>query len=387
MQLHKICVVTGTRAEYGLLYWLMKQIQEDRQLQLQVVVTGMHLSAEFGLTYRQIEKDGFEIDEKVEMLLSSDTPVGVTKSMGLGVIGFADALARLSPDMLIVLGDRYEILAAVQAALIARIPVSHLCGGDITEGAFDESIRHCITKMSHFHFVTNESAARRVAQLGENPEHIFNVGSTGLDNIRQLSLIGRDELEKQLDLHFSRRNLLITFHPVTLDMQSPADQFQELLDALQALDGDTSLIFTMPNADTHGRDIVNMINAFVASHANTYAYVSLGRLRYLSVMQQVDAVVGNSSSGLYETPSFNIPTVNVGDRQKGRLQAASVINCMPQAESIKKAIEQAYGLDCSEVTNPYGQGGSSAEIVSTIKQMDFVPEEILKKRFFDMGLK
>jgi len=365
----------------------MKKIQEDRQLQLQVVVTGMHLSAEFGLTYRQIEKDGFEINEKVEMLLSSDTPVGVTKSMGLGVIGFADALARLSPDMLIVLGDRYEILAAVQAALIARIPVSHLCGGDTTEGAFDESIRHCITKMSHFHFVTNESAARRVAQLGENPEHIFNVGSTGLDNIRQLSLIDRDELEKQLDMHFSRRNLLITFHPVTLDIQAPADQFQELLDALQKLDGDTSLIFTMPNADTHGRDIVKMINAFVASRANAYAYVSLGQLRYLSVMQQVDAVVGNSSSGLYEAPSFGIPTVNIGDRQKGRLQAASVINCAPHAESIKQAIEQAYELDCSEVVNPYGQGGSSAEIISAIKQMDIVPEEILKKRFFDMGLK
>lgn len=385
MSVHKICVVTGTRAEYGLLYWLMKKVQDDKQLQLQTVVTGMHLSPEFGLTYRQIEKDGFIIDEKVEMLLSSDTVVGITKSIGLGVIGFADALQRLKPDLLVVLGDRFEILAAVQAALIARIPVAHLCGGDTTEGAFDESIRHSITKMSHFHFVTNDVAARRVAQLGENPEHVFNVGSTGIDNIRQLQLLDRNELEIQLGLQFRKRNLLITFHPVTLELESPLVQFQELLDALASFGEQTGLIFTMPNADTEGREIINMINEFVAIHDNAHAYVSLGQLRYLSVMSQVDAVVGNSSSGLYEAPSFAIPTVNIGDRQRGRLQAASVINCKPAAGEIKQAIEQALTLDCSGVVNPYGQGGSSEEILNIIKRIDIKAGDILKKQFFDIG--
>lgn len=380
----RICVVTGSRAEYGLLYWLMKEIQADTGLQLQVIATGMHLSAEFGSTYRTIEADGFVIDEKVEMLLSSDTPVGIAKSIGLGTIGFADALARLQPDIMVVLGDRYEILAVVQAALVARIPVAHIAGGDVTEGAFDEAIRHSITKMAHLHFVTNAQAERRVRQLGEDPAHIYNVGSPGLDNIARLRLLPRDELEKTLDFSLRKHNLLVTFHPVTLEDHSAAAQFAELLAALDRLGDDFGIIFTKPNADTDGRVIIRQIDEFVATRPNCRAYVSLGQLRYLSLMAQVDAVVGNSSSGLYEAPSFHIPTVNIGDRQKGRLQADSVINCIPQADAIEAAVRAALTKDCSTAINPYGNGDSSVRIKKTLKEIG-APESLLKKHFFDLA--
>jgi UDP-hydrolysing UDP-N-acetyl-D-glucosamine 2-epimerase len=380
----KICVVTGSRAEYGLLYWPMKEIQADPELQLQVVATGMHLSPEFGLTYRTIEADGFPIDAKVEMLLSSDTPVGVAKSMGLGVMGFADALDRLRPDMLLLLGDRYEIFAAAQAALVARVPVAHIAGGDVTEGAFDEAIRHSISKMAHLHFVTNEAAARRVRQLGENPGHIFNVGSPGIDAIKRLTLLDRGGLEQALDFRFRERNLLVTFHPVTLDAQSAETQFRALLAALDGLGPEIGILFTKPNADTDGRAIAQLMEEYVAARPNARAYTSLGQLRYLSAMSQVDAVVGNSSSGLYEAPSFKKPTVNIGDRQKGRLQAASVINCEPEAEAIGKAILDALVLDCSGAVNPYGDGESSRRIREHLKQVA-EPGGLLKKHFFDLG--
>jgi UDP-N-acetylglucosamine 2-epimerase (non-hydrolysing)/GDP/UDP-N,N'-diacetylbacillosamine 2-epimerase (hydrolysing) len=379
----KICVVTGSRAEYGLLFWPMKEIQDDPDLQLQVVVTGMHLSPEFGLTYRSIEADGFVIDARVDMLLSSDTPVGIAKSMGLGVIGFADALDRLRPDMLVLLGDRYEILAAAQAALVARIPIAHIAGGDVTEGAFDEAIRHSISKMSHLHFVTNEVAARRVRQLGENPAHIFNVGSPGLDTIKRMTLLDRPALEKALDFRFLKRNLLVTFHPVTLDSVSAELQFQELLSALDKLGDQSGIIFTKPNADTNGRVLVGLMDAYAAAHANARVYDSLGALRYLSAMSQVDAVVGNSSSGLYEAPSFGKPTVNIGDRQKGRLQASSVINCEPEAGAIEAAILQALAADCAAAVNPYGDGNSAVRIKERLKEVA-APFALLKKHFFDM---
>lgn len=376
--------MTGTRADYGLLYWVIKGIKQDPDLHLQLIVTGMHLAPEFGLTYRTIEADGFTIDAKIEMLLSSDTPVGVAKSIGMGTIGFADAFDRLKPDLLLILGDRFEILAAAQAALVARIPIAHIAGGDVTEGAFDEAIRHSITKMSHLHFVTNAAAVQRVRQLGENPEHVFNVGSPGIDQIKRLVLLTKEELSREIGFTFQPRNLLITFHPVTLEYQPPSDQFRELLLALDQLGAEAGLIFTLPNADTGGRILIQMIEEYVKCRPHARAYTSLGQLRYLSAISHVDAVVGNSSSGLYEVPTLKKPTVNIGDRQKGRLQAASVINCEPNAESIRQAVEHAFDLDCSAVINPYGDGQSSERIVAKLREIEDL-SLLLKKHFYKVG--
>jgi GDP/UDP-N,N'-diacetylbacillosamine 2-epimerase (hydrolysing) len=381
----KICVVTGTRAEYGLLRWVMEGIRESRVLELQLVVTGMHLSPEFGMTVNAIEADGFKIDRKVEMLLSSDTPVGVTKSMGLGMIGFADALAELQPDLMLVLGDRYEIFAAASAAMIARIPIAHLHGGETTEGAFDEAIRHSITKMSHLHFVAAEEYRRRVIQLGEHPHRVFNVGGLGIDNILRLKLLTREELEVELDFKLLSRNLLITFHPVTLEHNTSAGQMRELLAALAELDG-TGLIFTMPNADTEGRALFQQIKDFCAKHPNARAYTSLGQLRYLSCIQHVNGVVGNSSSGLAEVPSFKKGTINIGDRQRGRLKATSVIDCAPERMAISRALvklfSEEFKIQLASGKNPYGNGGASAAIVKALEMIAF--GDLLKKRFYDL---
>jgi len=381
--LRKICVVTGTRAEYGLLYWLMREIQADDELQLQLIVTGMHLSPEFGLTYQVIEQDGFKIDQKIEMLLSSDTPVGIAKSIGLGIIGFAETLERLMPDLLVILGDRYEILAAAQAAMVARIPIAHIAGGDTTEGAIDEAIRHSITKMSHLHFVTNDISAQRVIQMGENPEHIFNYGEPGLDQINRLKLLSKEEVETSLGFKFRKRNLLITFHTVTLEQDSPHEQFEQLLNALDMLDSDVGLIITKPNSDTGGRILIKMIDEYVMKRDNAKAFMSLGQLRYLSCMSHVDAVVGNSSSGLYEAPSFRKPTVNIGDRQRGRLQAESIINCNPEIKQIYDAIQIAFRMDCSNVVNPYGDGETSPKIIKIFKKIDNY-KNLLKKHFYEV---
>ena len=376
----KIAVITGTRAEYGLLYWLLKEIQQDPDLELQLIVTGSHLAPEYGLTYREIERDGFMIREKISMLVSSDTANGTVKSMGLALIGLADALERLAPDILVLLGDRYEILTAAEAALICKIPVAHIAGGDITEGAFDDSIRHAITKMAHLHFVTNEEAWRRVRQMGENPDSIYNVGSPGLDHIKRSSFMTREQLISELNLKFLKRNLLITFHPATLDHEKATEQFQILLDALTDLGPDVGLIFTKPNSDPGGRALIYMVEQYVAEHSNATAFASLGRF-YLSLMAQVDAVVGNSSSGIYEAPSLKKPTVNIGDRQKGRLQAASVINSLVERKAIVQAIEEAFHKDCSEVVNPYGDGESARRIHSVLKQVpDY--QGLLKKHFY-----
>lgn len=380
-QLRTICVITGTRAEYGLLAGVMQKIQACANLKLQIIVTGMHLSPEFGLTYQAIEDDGFIITEKVEMLLSADTPTAIAKSIGLGVIGFADALARLEPDLLVVLGDRYEILAAVQAALVAKIPVAHIGGGDTTEGAFDEAIRHSITKMSHLHFVTNALSGSRVAQLGENPDHIFVVGSPGIDQIMSLELLDKASLAESLDYKFRPKNLLITFHPVTLDAEAPTSQFKLLLAALERLGSDVGLIFTKPNADTHGRELIQLVDEFVASHEQAKAFVSLGQMRYLSTMAVVDAVVGNSSSGLYEAPTLKTPTVNIGDRQQGRLKATSVIDCAVEVEAIYQAITRAFTLDCTNVHNPYGDGRATVKIIDIINR-DWNWQALLKKHFY-----
>jgi GDP/UDP-N,N'-diacetylbacillosamine 2-epimerase (hydrolysing) len=382
-----VCVVTGTRAEYGLLRWVMDGIRNTRGLELQVVVTGMHLSPEFGLTFREIENDGFEIDRKVEMLLSSDSGSGVAKSIGLGVIGFADALKELSPDLLLVLGDRFEILSAVLAATTMRIPVAHLHGGETTQGAIDEPIRHSITKMSHLHFVAAPEYRRRVIQLGEAPRHVFLVGGLGVDCIRRVSLLTRGELEESLGFSFAERNLLVTFHPVTLEVASAAEQMSELLASLEGL-SDTNIVLTLPNADTDGRVLFDLIERFVAAHPNTKAYTSLGQQRYLSCVREVDGVVGNSSSGLTEVPSFRKGTVNIGDRQRGRLRAATVIDCAPDRVSITAAINELYSPEfkakAALATNPYGDGGASDRIVDIVRSIDL--DGILKKDFHDLPI-
>lgn len=381
----KICVITGTRAEYGLLRWVLRGIKDDHGCTLQIVATGMHLSPEFGLTYREIEQDGFQVSRKIEMLTSSDTPVGIAKSMGLGLIGFADALNDLKPDLIVVVGDRFEIFAAVAAALIARIPVAHLHGGETTEGAFDEALRHSITKMSHLHFVAAEEYRQRVIQLGEAPERVFLVGGLGIDSIKRLKLLDRTELEASLGIKLGQKNLLITFHPVTLETATAADQMKELLAALADL-RDTELIFTLSNADTEGRELIRMVERFIAQHDNAHAYTSLGQLRYLSCIAQVDGVVGNSSSGLLEVPSFRKGTINIGDRQRGRLKAASVIDCEPTRQSIKEAIGRLYKEDfqvsLSHVLTPYGEGSASEKVVEILKNCSL--DGIVKKAFFDL---
>ena len=380
----RICVVTGSRADYGLLRWVMKEIRGHPDLALLTAATGMHLSPEFGLTYREIENDGFAIDARVEMLLSGDTPQATAKSVGLGVIGFADAFSGMSPDFVLLLGDRFEIFAASQAAYLAGIPIAHIAGGDTTEGAFDEGLRHSITKMAHLHFVTNEAAARRVRQLGEHPSRIHNFGSPGIDAIQHLERIPRADLERQIGFKLLERNILATFHPATLENVPAAAQFAQLLGALDALGSSVGILLTLPNADTGGRALLGMIDEFVRTHANARAYPSLGSHVYLNLMAQVDAVVGNSSSALYEAPSLRVPAVNIGDRQKGRPQASSVINCSPVESEILHAIYAAFQKDCSHTVNPYGDGSSAPRIVATLASIGD-PKALLRKEFAGLG--
>lgn len=386
MKKRKISVVTGTRAEYGLLYWLMKEIENDPSLELQLIVTGMHLSPEFGLTYKVIEEDGWTIHEKVEMLLSSDTPVGITKSLGIATIGFADALDRLKPDILILLGDRYEILAAAQAALVANIPIAHIHGGELTEGAIDDSIRHGITKFSNIHFTATEGYRRRVIQMGEKPSSVFNVGAPGLDHLKKLKLLTKEELEKELDFLLGEINFLITYHPVTRDEHGPKKAMEALFEALERF-AKAKVFFTKPNSDAGNRVIGQMIDDFAAKHpTRVKAYTSLGQLRYLSLMSQVDLVIGNSSSGIIEAPALRKPTINMGDRQKGRLKALSVIDCLESAESIAQAIEKALSPEfrtlISSQVPPYGEGNVSYAIKEHLKQLDL--DYIKIKEFYDL---
>lgn len=382
----KVCVFTGTRAEYGLLKPLIDEIKSDHDLQLQIVASCMHLSPEFGLTYREIENDGFIIDEKVEMLLSSDSPIGICKSIGLGAISYGESLSRLCPDITVILGDRFEAISFTLASTVSKIPIAHIHGGEVTIGAFDDAFRHSITKMSHLHFTSTEEYRRRVIQLGENPERVFNVGALSIDNINRLSFLSRDELEKELRFKFKERNLMITFHPVTLEENSSGKQFKNLLDVLDELK-DTLLIFTKANADTHGRIINKMIDDFVTKNQNkATAFTSLGQLNYLSVMNFVDGVVGNSSSGIVEAPSFKIGTINIGDRQKGRIKADSVIDCEPDKKSIKSALNTLYSQDFEEnlknVKNPHGDGNTAPEIKEIIKNYNL--NNIIKKEFFNL---
>jgi GDP/UDP-N,N'-diacetylbacillosamine 2-epimerase (hydrolysing) len=385
----RVCIFTGTRAEYGLLWPLMQEIKKDEQLRLQLLVSGMHLSDEFGLTYREIEKDGFKIDEKVEILLSSDTTTALTKSIGLGFISFGESLKRLNPHIIVILGDRFEAFAAAAAAMISRIPIAHLYGGEATFGLFDEAIRHSITKMSHLHFTSTERYRKRVIQLGEEPQRVFNVGAIGLDNIKRLKLMSKSDLEKQLNFKFNKRNLLVTFHPVTLENNTSKAQFSNLLDGLDSLK-DTNIIFTKANADTDGRIINKMIDAYVSrKRGRAVSFISMGQCQYLSTMRFVDAVVGNSSSGIIEAPSFKIGTINIGDRQLGRIKAKSIIDCQPERQAIRRALRKLYSGPFQEVlrsvVNPYGDGNAAKRIKTVLRRFDL--QGILKKSFYECNFK
>ena len=386
MKKRKICVVTGTRAEYGLLYWVMKALQADPSIDLQLCVTGTHLSPEFGLTYQVIEQDGFVINKAIEIVLSSDTTVGAAKAVGLGVISFSEALTELQPDIVLVLGDRFEILAVATTTLLLGIPLAHCHGGELTAGAVDDSVRHAVTKMAQIHFTATEAYRKRVIQLGEPPERVYNVGALGIENIRKLPLLDRKALEEQLEFQFKARNVVVTYHPVTLEKDTAKTHFEALLWVL-AEQQDLGIVFTMPNADPESRVIIEAIKQFTFQYPNRSVYhQSLGQRTYLSLLKQVDAAVGNSSSGLLEAPSFRIATINIGDRQKGRIQAPSVINCLPNTEAIAMAFAQMssseFRATLTTVANPYDQGNASETIVNVLKEISL--EGVIEKRFYDL---
>lgn len=383
--MRKVCIVTATRAEYGLLKPLMELLKEADEFQLQILATGAHLSSEFGLTYRQIEQDGFVIDEKIEMLLSSDTSNAIAKSMGLGMIGYADAFTRLNPDLLIILGDRYEMLAVAAAATVFKIPIAHLHGGEITEGAYDDAIRHAITKLSHLHFTSTASYRDRVIQMGEQPASVFHVGAIGLDNLKKLRFLTKEELEQSLHIKFAKYNYQVTFHPETLGSLSAAEQFEQLLKAIE-LEEDSFFVFTKANADTDGRIINQMIDLFVQKHPeNTAVFHSLGTLRFLSLVKLCTAIIGNSSSGIIEAPSLMTPTVNIGDRQKGRIQASSVINVRNSVKDIQKGFNLAkilsFSNDSNRIVNPYDNKGAAKLIFKELKR--FLKEGFKHKSFYN----
>ena len=386
MSKRKICVVTGTRAEYGLLHGLMKSINNHNEFELQTLVTGMHLSPEFGLTYKNIKEDGFKINRKIEILLSSDNPASISKSVALGLISFADSFNELKPNLIIILGDRFEALSAAIAASFAKIPILHIHGGEVTVGAFDESIRHSITKMSWWHFVAAKEYKNRVIQLGENPKRVFNVGGFGVDLIKKTKLISKNQLMNELGIKFGDKNLLITYHPETLDEESSKNKMKVILEALHNFD-DINFIFTMPNADQENYALKQLINDFVLLHRDrSIAFNSMGHVNYLSTLQFIDGVVGNSSSGLLEAPTFNIGTINIGERQKGRLKASSVIDCDISTESINNAINTLYTKKFNKVImatkNPYGNGGAVKKVFNFLKKEKF--PKTLKKDFFDL---
>ena len=381
----KICVVTGSRADYGLLRSVMQGIKNDPNLIIQVIATGMHLSPTFGLTYKEIESDGFFIDEKVEVITEIDTPEEISQSIAKGITGCAKAFNRLEPDLILLLGDRYEIFSAAIAAHVALIPIAHIHGGELTGGALDEAFRHSISKMSSLHFVAAEEYKKRLIQLGENPKNIYLAGGLGVDSIKKHKLLNKHELENKLNIKFLDKSLLITFHPVTLDIESSEFQFKELLKALSNFK-DTTLIFTMPNADTGGRKLINMVEEFVIENKNAKAFTSLGQLLYFSCILNMDGVVGNSSSGVLEVPSFKKATVNIGDRQLGRLQAESIINCKPLKKDILNAIEKLYSSSfqtlLDRVTNPYNGTGVNEKIIEVLGAISL--DGIIKKDFYDL---
>ena len=385
--MRKICVVTGTRAEYGLLSRLMGMIKNSSLTQLQIIATNMHLSSKYGNTYQEIEKDGFTIDKKIPILEEGKDDANATlKSMAKALAGFADAYDELKPDMVVVLGDRYEILAAATAALIERIPIAHVHGGEITEGAYDDAIRHSITKMSHLHFASTEEYRKRIIQLGEQPDTVWYVGAIGVENIKKLPLMGKEEIEESINFKLDENTILVTYHPVTLGYHTAEQDIKEFIDALVERK-DLRVIFTMPNSDTGAQAMVDAINAFVANNSDrAVAYKSLGVIRYLSVMRQVAAVVGNSSSGLVEVPSFGIPTLNIGDRQKGRIAAESVYNCKSDKDSILAGLEMILSPDFQQkakrASNPNDNEGTAQEIFDVVSAYPL--DQLKQKHFYDL---
>ncbi|MGV1099875.1 UDP-N-acetylglucosamine 2-epimerase [Thiovibrio sp. JS02] len=383
--MRKICVFTGTRADYGLLQPLMREIAESPELELQVLASGMHLSPEFGDTYREIENDGFKIDARAEILLSSDTPVGIAKSTGLGLINYSETITRLQPDLVVILGDRFEAFAMAASAVICKIPVAHLHGGELSFGVMDEAFRHAISKMSHLHFTSTEEYRQRVIQLGEDPARVFQVGAPGIENIRKLRLLDKEALARAIDFPLNTDYALVTFHPVTLAAQGCEEQFRALLAALDSLPG-LALIFTKANADTDGRIINKLIDRYTQDNARAIAFTSMGQLRYLSAMRHAALVIGNSSSGIIEAPSFGVPTVNIGDRQKGRIRAKSVIDCAPTRDAIAGALTEGMSPEfrarARQTENPYERPDTARNICKILKEYDL--DGIIKKEFYDL---
>ncbi len=380
MSRRKIAVVTSTRADYGLLRWPMHAIAASTKLELQVIVTGTHLAPSFGMTVHEIEHDGFAIDARFEILLDSDSAVGTSQTMALAVAGMAVTLERLKPDLVMVLGDRYEILAVAAATLIARRPLCHIAGGDVTEGAYDDAMRHAISKMAHLHFPTNASSARLLEMMGEAPHTVHCVGNPALDAMQQVEYLSRDAFFARLGYTPRVRNILFTYHPVTLGTEAGEVEIARVLTALEALGQSVGILVTGSNADTGHSSLRHAIDEFVRRNANVHFVESLGQALYFNALRHVDAVVGNSSSGLLEAPSFKVPTVNIGSRQDGRLRAASVLDCPPQLEAIERAVAAAFAMDCSAVINPYGDGHSSARIVAVLEGLD-EPARLLHKKF------
>lgn len=381
-----ICVITGSRAEFSLLSGLIKKIDQEECFTLQVIACNMHLSPEFGNTISEIENEGIKVNKKVEMLLSSDTEIGTCKSTGLGLIGFADAYSELNPDLVVVLGDRYEILAAATAAMFFKIPIAHISGGEITEGAYDDSIRHAVTKMSRLHFTSHEIYRNRVIQMGEDPKHVFNVGSLSIDNIKNTELLTKEQFEKSIDFKLAKSNVLVTYHPETGKKNTnQADVLKDLLKVLDELT-DTNIIFTLPNSDDRSREIISLIKSFVSENLHkSKAFISLGYKRYLSALKHVNVVVGNSSSGIVEVPSFKIGTINIGNRQKGRIRTNSIIDCDGNYTSIKNAFKNLqstnFKKELIKTTNPFGEGYSSEKIINFLKKVNF-SELLSNKKFF-----
>ena len=387
-EVKNICVVTGTRAEYGLLQNLMRHIQESDQTVLQLIATGTHLVREFGFTLDQIEADGFIADKKVDMLLASDSAVSVSKSMALAQIGFSEAFEDLAPDLLVILGDRYEMLSAASSALIAGIPIAHIHGGEVTEGAMDESIRHAITKMSHLHFASTLEYKNRIEQMGENPDHVFHVGAPGLDHLDVLTLLSVDELSDSLQYALNKPFGVITYHPVTIPNRPNIDALNELLAAIDHY-SDRQFIITYPNADTFGRQLIDRLKEFSAPRENIFLTASLGKLRYLSALKHCEFVLGNSSSGIIEAPSLGRPTINIGDRQKGRIFASNVIHCREEREEIMQALQLAMSPEVQSkvrtTINPYKKGNASDQIFERLLAIDF--KKIHRKPFYDIVTK
>ena len=385
MKKRKICIFTGSRAEYGLLKPVIDELKVENSVELQLIISGMHLSPEFGLTYKEIDLDGFSTIEKVEILLSADTPIGVAKAMGLGIISYAETLNRLKPDLLVGLGDRFELFALSSAALVQNIPIAHIHGGEVTSGAYDDAFRHSITKMSHLHFSSTETYKKRIIQLGENPKSVFNVGAIGLDNIKKIKLLSKSELEESLSFKLDKPFFIVTFHPVTLENNSAEKQVIELIEAFEKFQSH-KVIFTKPNADNDSRIIIKLIDEFVVYNKDRVkAFESLGQLKYLSTLKFAEMMIGNSSSGIIEMPYFKKPTINIGDRQKGRIFPKSVIQCEPKSKSIVEAVnrglDKRFKEDIKKEANIYGEGKTAERIKKIIMSSDLT--KLIKKGFYD----